>query len=234
MAWRPLPPRLRHRTPRLRLLEALPPILLTPFLLVAWVSWPFVLAAVTVGRGDRLWGAVSLTLAVIWTAGIVKERGLLLGMLLAWPLSVWSAVQQWRGRVNIEDLEEGRFVTLAEAREPDERERPLLHALIAAAGIPGLQRQAEQVEVIAECVCGCRSIRLLSRAPAIAPAAPGGDAVERLDVAAVGTASEGRELLVRLRVALGTLRELEVTAGGMHDGSGNVLPEAPTLRFPDA
>jgi hypothetical protein len=234
MAWRPLPPRLRHRTRRVHPLEALPPLVLTPVLLVAWVTWPFVLAAVTIGRGDRIWAAAALSLAIIWTAGIVKERRLVLGMLFAWPSSVWSAVQQWRGRVNTEDLEEGRFVTLAEAREPDEHEQSLLDVLVAASGIAGLRRQAEHVEVIAECLCGCRSIRLLSRAPAIAPAAPGGEAVERLDVAAVGTGSEGRELLVRLRVALGTLRELEVTAGGVHDGSGDALPDAPTLRFPAA
>jgi hypothetical protein len=233
MTWQPLPPRLRHRTRRLHPLEALLPIVLTPVLLVAWVAWPFVLAAVTIGRGDRIWAAAYLTLAMIWTAGVVKQRHLVLGMAVAWPSSVWSAVQQWRARVDTEDLEEGRFVTLAEPREPDESERSLLDVLVAAAGIPGLGRQAEQVEVIAECLCGCRSIRLLSRAPAIAPGAPVGDAVEHLDVAAVGTASGGRELLVRLRVALGTLRELEVTAGGVHDGSADVLPEASTLQLPE-
>lgn len=185
-AARALPPRLRRRTPTVHPLEALPAIVLTPLALAALVGWPFALAAVAISRGDRLLGAVALTIAMLWTAGIVKEGRLLLGMLLAWPLAVWSAIQQWRGRVDTEDLEDGRFVPLAEHRELDPAERATLEVLAGSTGIPELQRQAEEAKVIAECLCGCASIRLLSHAPAIPRAAAGEDAVERLEVEAVG------------------------------------------------
>ncbi len=196
-------------------MEAVPAIVLTPVLGVAWLAGPFVLAWLALSHGNYVLAALFVPIALVWSVALVKDPTPL-GLLLAWPAGVWSVLQQRRGKVHTEDLEDGRYVSLAEARRPAPAERAVLDMLARDASIPELDRQLDQARVIAECVCGCASIRLLSSAPALV-------SDDRV-LAATGVDSRGRRVDVRLRVALGTVHDLEVTGAGGHDGSADELP----------
>ena len=102
-----------------------------------------------------------------------------------------------------------------------------------AGELPELARQLDKCEVMAECVCGCVSIRLFSTAPSIPRDPRRGNAhgeQDHLAITAIGTDAAGRTLDVVLHVGLGTIHELEVTAGGVHDGTADEVPAVATLR----
>lgn len=53
---------------------------------------------------------------------------------------------------------------------------------------------------------------------------------DHLAIGAVGRDSAGRAIDVVLHVTLGSMRELEVTADGAHDGTADEIPAFATLR----
>lgn len=233
MAWRELPPRLRGRVPRVTLLEALPAIVGTLAFGVLWLFGPIVLVYVFASREQYVLVAIVAPLALVWLYLMVREP-VVPGLLLAAPASVWSVVQQQRGRVDTQDLERGRLVGLADSRAPTPAEQEALRVLVGQAqDLPELARQAAECEVIAECVCGCASIRVLSRAPSVARDAARANARgerDNLAISGVGTDQAGRAVDLVVHVGLGTIRELEITHGGVHDGSAGEIPAAAAIR----
>ena len=171
--------------------------------------------------------------ALWWLYQMVREP-LVPGLLFAAPYSIWSVVQQQRGMVDTEDLEHGRLVGLLDWRGLTSAERAALQMLVdQVPQFPELAEQVEHCEVMAECVCGCASIRLYATSATIPRDAARGNAHGEQDnfaIAAVGTDAAGREIDVVLHIGLGSMRELEVTAGGVHDGTADEVPAAGTLR----
>ena len=233
MAWVTLPPRLRDRVPRVTLLEAIPATIGTVGFGLVLLAGPAVLTYVLASRGQTVLAVLMGLFAAWWLYRMVREP-LIPGLLLAAPASVWSVVQQQRGKVDTLDLERGRLVGLTDWRPLTAAEREVLHALVRQVDdLPEHARQIDECEVIAECVCGCASIRLLSRGPMAPRDASRGNAEgerDHLAIAGVGSDPAGHEVDVVLHTGLGTLRELEVTIGGVHDGSATELPAARTLR----
>ena len=180
-------------------------------------------AALFFAREDWVLFALTIPVLVWWAIATVAEP-MVLGDRVLRPQSTWSLIQQSRGKVDTEDLEEGRYVGLEAWRAPTDREREVLDLLAAAE--PGLPQIAEMVavaEVRAECVCGCPSALLYATAPSI-PREAGRD---QLAISAVGPG--GAEVVLRLH--LGHTRELEVTTGRGHDGTPAELPPAASLRL---
>ena len=233
MPWVTLPPRLRDRVPRVTLLEAIPATIGTIGFGLVLLAGPVVLAYVFANRGQAVLAVLMGLFASWWLYRMVREP-LVPGLLLAAPASIWSVVQQQRGKVDTLDLERGRLVGLTDWRPLTAAERDVLHVLLRQVDdLPEHAAQIEAAEVIAECVCGCASIRLLSRAPTVPRDASRGNAEgerDHLAIAGVGTDAAGRSVEVVLHTGLGTLRELEVTIGGGHDGTATELPAAATLR----
>ena len=233
MAWRELPPRLRGRVPRVGLLVALPATVGTIAFGLIWLLGPFVLLAVLVADERWLLAAPLAPVALWWLYQTLREP-LVPSLLLAAPYGIWSVVQQQRGMVDTEDLEHGRLVGLLEWRPLTSAEHEALRVLVRQVPqFPELAEQAEHCEVMAECVCGCASIRLFARSPAIPRDGARGNAHGEEDdfaIAALGTDAAGREIDVVLHVGLGSMRELEITAGGVHDGTADEVPAADTLR----
>ena len=131
MAIRRLPDSLRGRTGAVTLWEALPALIVTPVAGAVWLSWPFVATWFALHGGGQLRAAILMTISMLWAFWIVKEWKTVLGLVVAVPVSTWSVVQQLRGRISEDDLEQGRFVWI--------RDRY---------GVP-------EGEVVGECVCGC-------------------------------------------------------------------------------
>jgi hypothetical protein len=233
MAWRKLPPRLSGRVPRVGLLVALPAIVGTLAFAVVWLVWPVVVAAVLIRGEQHVLAALLAPLVLWWLYRMVREP-LIPGLLLTAPASVWSVVQQQRGMVDTDDLEHGRLVGLANWRPLTAAEQDVLRILVREVDdLPEIARQIDRCEVMAECVCGCASIRLYSTAPSVPRDPRRGNAHgenDNLAIIALGTGADGRELEVVLHVALGTIHELEVTAGGAHDGTAVEVPTAASLR----
>jgi hypothetical protein len=233
MAWRKLPPRLEGRVPRVGLGVALIGFAGTLGAGILWLAGPPVLLAILIGDERYILAAI-LAPAVAWWLYRMLREPLIPGLLLAAPVSLWSVVQQQRGMVNTLDLESGRLVGLLEWRGLTPAERDVLRFLVRQVDdLPELAAQIDHCEVMAECVCGCASIRLYATAPSVPRDAARGNAQgerDHLDISAVGTDSEGRAIDVVLHVTLGSMRELEVTAGGVHDGTADELPAVATLR----
>jgi hypothetical protein len=233
MTWRELPPRLHGRVPRVTLLEALPAIVGTLAFGVLWLVGPIVLVYVFAAREQYVLVALLAPFTLLWLYAIVREP-VVPGLLLAAPASIRSVIRQQRGMVHTEDLERGRLVGLSAHRALTAGEQAALLALVRQVGdLPELGRQIERCEVIAECVCGCASVRLLSRAPSIPRDASRANAQGERDNLAIGGVAPGpgdRATDLVLHVQLGTLRELEVTHGGVHDGSADAIPDAATIR----
>jgi hypothetical protein len=233
MAWRRLPPRLRGRVPRVGLLIALPATIGTIAFGLIWLLGPFVLLGVLISDERRLLAALLAPVALWWLYQMIREP-LVPGLLFAAPHSIWSVVQQQRGMVDTEDLEQGRLVGLLDWRGLTSAERAALRILVEQVPqFPELAEQVEHCEVMAECVCGCASIRLYATSATIPRDAARGNAHGEQDnfaIAAVGTDAAGREVDVVLHIGLGSMRELEVTTGGLHDGTADAIPAADTLR----
>lgn len=233
MAWVTLPPRLRDRVPRVTPLEAIPATIGTIGFGLVLLVGPVALAYVFAGRGQTVLAVLMALFAAWWLYRMFCEP-LIPGLLLAAPASVWSVVQQQRGKVDTLDLERGRLVGLMDWRPLTAAEREVLHALVRQ--VEDLPEHAAQIgacEVMAECVCGCASIRLYSTAPMVPRDASRGNAQgerDHLAIAAVGRDAAGRDVDVVLHTGLGTLRELEVTIGGVHDGTATALPAGGRLR----
>jgi hypothetical protein len=224
---------MRRRVPRVSLIVALPAIVGTLAFCILWLVGPIVLMYVFAARGQYVPVALLAPVALWWLYAMLREP-VVPGLLFAAPASIRSVIAQQRGMVDTEDLERGRLVGLTDSRPPTPAEQAALRALVRQApDLPELARQIEACEVIAECVCGCASVRLLSRAPAIARDATRDNAQgerDNLAIGAVATDAGGRPVDLVLHVQLGTLRELEVTHGGVHDGSASEIPAAETLR----
>ena len=233
MAWVTLPRRLRGRVPRVSLLVVLPAFVGTVGFGIVLLAGPVVLVVVLAAGGQTVLAALLAPFAAWWLYRMFRER-LIPGLLLAAPVSVWAVVQRRRGKVDTEDLERGRLVDLAEWRPLTAAEREVLDVLARQVpDLPELARQVDQCEVMAECVCGCASIRLYSTAPTVPRDVSRANAQgerDHLAIAALGRDSAGRSVDVVLHTGLGTLRELEVTIGGVHDGTATELPAAATLR----
>lgn len=233
MAWVALPPRLRDRVARVSLLEAIPAIVGTIAFGLVLLAGPAVLVYVLASRGQTVLALLLAPLAAWWLYRMFREP-LIPGLLLAAPASVWSVVQQQRGKVDTLDLERGRLVGLGEWRPLTAAERDVMRVLVRQVDdLPEHAAQIDGCEVMAQCVCGCASIRLYSTASMVPRDASRGNAQgerDHLASAAVGTDAAGRFVDVVLHTGLGTLRELEVTIGGVHDGTATELPAPDTLR----
>lgn len=118
---------------------------------------------------------------------------------------------------------------LSVSRPLGEAEAELVTALAAACREPRLVAQVERCRVVGECRCGCPSLRLAAKGPALA-----GETVRRLsgagrdDYVAVRAAglTDGHRVEVALHVVGGLLAELEVYAG---EGARVTLPAAAEL-----
>ena len=232
MAWRKLPPRLQGRVRTPEVLGSLVALVATPVFGVIWLFGPPALAVLFVAREQWLLAGVAIPLALWWAYQMVKDPTVI-GLLVSVPYGAWSLVQQWRGRVDTLDLEDGRYVGLADWRAPTARERAVLELLVSAVpDLPQLRPQIAQAEVRAECVCGCPSIILFPTAPAVPRDAAYGNARGERDELAVAATGPG-DVEVVLRLHLGNVRELEVTTGGGHDGTPAELPDASALRLRD-
>ena len=233
MAWRKLPPRLRGRVPRVSPIVAFPAIVATLAFAIVWIIAPLALVAILAGRGHEILAALLVPVALWWLYRMVREP-LAIGALVAAPQSVWSVVQQQREMVDTQDLDGGRLVGLADWRPLTPAERDVLLALARQVGeLPEIARQVDSCEVMAECVCGCASIGLYSTAPSVPRDPRRGNEhgeVDDLQITATGRDPAGRHVEVVLHVRLGSIRELELTAGGAHDGSADTPPDAGTLR----
>lgn len=233
MAWRKLPSRLEGRIPRVGVGVALVALVGTLGAAVLWLAGPVVLLAVLVDAERYVLAAIVAPGVAWWLYRMFREP-LIPGLLLAAPASMWSVVQQQRGMVDTQDLERGRLVGLLDWRGLTAAEQDALRFLVRQVDdLPELSAQIDQCEVMAECVCGCASARLYSTAPPVPRDAARGNAQgerDHLAISAVGTDSAGRTVDVVLHVGLGSLRELEVTAGGVHDGTADEIPAIATLR----
>jgi hypothetical protein len=113
-------------------------------------------------------------------------------------------------------------------------ERAVLQALTEPLRFAALKEQVTQVEVVAECSCGCPSVGLRADGPTLpADVVQGLSRVGRddlLDLTARGINHEGRDVDVTLHVVLGRLAELEVWAGGDGGEVRTALPAAESLR----
>ena len=196
MPWRDLPPALRGRTHTVSLPIGLLTVVATVAFALLWLAGPVVLAAVFLAREDYVLFALLVPLLAWWAIGTINEP-MILGLLFSFPQATWGLVQQARGTVDTEDLEDGRYVGLAEWRGPTAAERELLERLVGTEPeLPELREQIAQAEVRAECVCGCGSVLLYPTAPPI-PREAGRDELTIGDD-------------VRLHVHLGSVRELEL------------------------
>ena len=225
MSWVELPPRLRGRVRSVGVLEALIPLIATPLFSALLVFGPPVFLVVAWSRGDHLLAAVLAVPVLAWCVAMIREP-VALGMLFAWPFAARSAFQQWRGRVDTEDLEHGRLVGLAQWRALSAPERQLVDLLVGSVDAPALRAKAASAEVMAECVCGCPSIRLYATSPSLPPDHPLAEA----DLRAWAPDDRGRRIDVALHVRLGSLHELEVTVAGEHRGEPAELPPASAMR----
>ena len=233
MAWRKLPARLEGRVPRVGLGVALIGFAGTLGAGLLWLAGPVVLLAILID-GERYVLAAILAPAVAWWLYRMFREPLIPGILLAAPASMWSVVQQQRGMVNTLDLERGRLVGLLDWRGLATAEHDALRFLVRQVDdLPELTAQIDHCEVMAECVCGCASVRLYATAPSVPRDGARGNAQgerDHLAIGAVGRDSAGRAIDVVLHVTLGSIRELEVTAGGAHDGTADEIPAFATLR----
>ena len=133
-----------------------------------------------------------------------------------------------------EAADDARLVPLADPRPATDVEGALLEALVAPLGLRELANQVALAEVVSVCSCGCPSIGLRTKGPALST-----DVVRRLsdvgrdnvlDVSAWGVNDEGRAVLVTLHVVEGLLEELEVWAGWDGGEVRTTLPSAASLR----
>ena len=230
MSWRPLPSRLRGRVHTPPVLGSLVAVVATPVFGVLWLAGPLALAVLFSTREQYALAAAAAPIALWWTYRMLREP-MLVGLLVSVPYGVVSLAQQWRGRVDTEDLEDGRYVSLADWRPLSAREREVLELLASARpDVPEIRRQLERPEVRAECVCGCPSILLYGTRPAIPRDAAHGNADgqrDELTIAADGP--DGVEVVLRLQLC--SARELEATTGRGHDGTPHELPPAGALRL---
>lgn len=101
-----------------------------------------------------------------------------------------------------------------DARPPSASERRLLTILVTAVAEPLLDEQVSAVLVDGVCRCGCSSVRLRTREPAV-PAArvarlSGTGRDDHLAVASTARTPDGHDVDVVLHVVHGRVHELEV------------------------
>jgi hypothetical protein len=102
-------------------------------------------------------------------------------------------------------IDGARLVPLPEVRDLSEDERRALAFALAAPDAPAaLRLQATTVAVWGECNCGCASIGLGTKGPAL----PGADGVLVLE--AIAKNVEGDPMEVNLHIVEGLLEELEI------------------------
>jgi hypothetical protein len=112
------------------------------------------------------------------------------------------------------------MVPLAEPRPPTAAEAAIITALVAHTGNAALRAQAESVQVVSTCSCGCPSVGLRSNGPQLSTVDMLGlSGLGRDDWFAVRASHKGTDVVVH--VLSGGLGELEVYAG---DGVTVALP----------
>ena len=120
---------------------------------------------------------------------------------------------------------------LAVPRRLVEAESRVAGALAAATGDADLISQAGRAQVVAECRCGCESMRLRADGPAMDPEAvrslSGSGREDHLSVSARWRGVAGEFVTVTLHVVAGRVEELEVFAG---EGVTVPLPPSAVLR----